>query len=68
MEEVLKGKFCETIRTIEGYLKEAEGDRSVNGSFNASAVESRIKDIKNAFEQDLVALIADLKLDENSPS
>jgi len=52
-EEMLNAKFKDTLVTIEGYLKESEGDMSTGISYGASAVNSRMGKIKLALLNDL---------------
>jgi hypothetical protein len=52
-EEIINAKFNDTLVTIEGYLKEAEGDISVDQDYSANAVFERLLEIKNALLNDL---------------
>lgn len=61
-EEILAGKFRDTVQRINGYLQEARGDVSVGQSYSANAVYGRMQRIKEAFDQDLKNLAADLDL------
>ena len=63
-EEILKAKFNDTIARIEGYLTEARGDINVGMKYKATAVHSRIENIKKCFMNDLAKLAKDLTTDE----
>jgi hypothetical protein len=63
-EEILKAKFNYTIARIEGYLTEARGDINVGTKYQATAVHSRIENIKKTFMNDLAKLAKDLTTDE----
>lgn len=63
-EEILKAKFNDTIARIEGYLTEARGDINVGTKYQATAVHSRIENIKKTFMNDLAKLAKDLTTDE----
>ena len=63
-EEVLNAKFKETHITIEGYLKEAEGDMNAynNVKYSSESVHIRILKIKNSFITDLENLAKSIEI------
>jgi len=61
-EEILAGKFRNTIQRLNGYVTEARGDVSIGQTYSANAVHSRMLNIKEAFDRDLRDLAADLDL------
>ena len=59
-EEILKGKFSETIKKIEAYYQEANGDVETGQSYSPTAVRSRIANIRDEFYKDLSKLALDI--------
>ena len=57
-QEILEGKFRNTISSIEGYLQEARGDKENGATYAARAVATRLEKIKLAFDADLKNLAA----------
>ena len=64
-EEILKAKFTDTIKTVEGYLTEARGDIQIGTSYRATAVHNRMEKIKECLTKDLANLAKDLTVDED---
>lgn len=61
-EEVLRGKFSETVAKVNGYLTEADGDCEHNIiKYTPNAVRGRLRNIKAAFENDLKSVAAACK-------
>lgn len=63
-KDLLNGKFSNTIATINGYVKEAEGDCATYITYGAPAVSRRMNDIQRAFEKDLANLAKEIEIDE----
>jgi ABC-type sulfate transport system substrate-binding protein len=63
VEEMIKAKFTKTIKKIEGYYEEACGDVEVDQSYGASAVKSRMGNIRDAFNEDIKSLVASIDLE-----
>lgn len=61
-EEVLKGKFSNTISKIEGCLKEARGLNLANVGYDAVSVVSRMNSIKEAFYLDIKNLSENIEI------
>lgn len=59
--DLVKAKFIDTIKTIEGYCKEAEGDLGMNVHYGPKAVYSRMNKIREAFARDIEKLAQDIK-------
>jgi hypothetical protein len=63
-EEIVKSKFTDSLSTIEGYLKEAEGDYYHGTDYSARAVVKRISDIKDKLLNDLENLAKSIEVNE----
>jgi|LakMenE18May11ns_1017448.scaffolds.fasta_scaffold8846093_1 hypothetical protein len=62
--DIIKSKFIGSLSTIEGYLKEAEGDVAIGQTYSASAVNRRIVEIKNSLIRDLNNLSKEISISE----
>lgn len=60
IEEILRGKFSDTIREIEGVYQEASGDVEIGTKYTAKAVKARIRDIRDSFYKELELLAKDI--------
>jgi hypothetical protein len=58
-EDVLRGKFTNTLKTIQGYVQEAD---NTSEEYYASSVLERMEDIRDTFEVELKQLIASIKM------
>ena len=55
-EDVLNGKFKNTLSTLEGFLMEAYGDIQNDTSYSAKGVHNRFEEVKTALLSDLESL------------
>jgi hypothetical protein len=59
-EEILKGKFSNTLTCIQGYVTEAKGDIGMDVNYGPKAVLGRMKLIQETFIKDMENLAKDL--------
>ena len=64
IEEILRGKFSDTIARINGYVAESRGDMENDTTYAARSVNGRMCRIQETFEEDLEKLIKDITLHE----
>lgn len=62
--EAVNAKFLNTIKVLNGYLQEAKGDISNDTRYGAKAVYERLLNVEKSFQQDLMTLAKDIKVDE----
>ena len=61
-EELVKAKFTSTIAAVEAVIAEARGDIPHGTTYSAKAVYNRANRIKDALEEDIKNLAADIEL------
>jgi hypothetical protein len=60
-EDMLKGKFSDTLRTLSAYEREAELDVSDDRDWTAGAVLERLQSVRKALLSDLIDLSQDIQ-------
>lgn len=61
-EDVIRGKFANTLKAIEGFREVAMSAKLNDRDFSGGSVYSRIDTVKNVFEKDLEELLKSISL------